>query len=299
MYKKIVLISCILILLLLPNFSYASVTNYTATNIDSFTNSQFAKQAMEKKEELSDIISQSFEKSKEIFYKYQKYFFKNKLTINNKDEIFFGEPYKVYTIENPAETIKALSNGINFLDIINYNNYYWEVPVYTKSYGNKIPISTIQIRKTPSNQSWHLSTINGYLEPSLSDICSDKDKLIGLLKSNNLTNVDNVVHFNLLNMDFLYVLTNNNEIFIPLFICNSSRLKYLEVNDKSQFISFLTELNNNFGGTGGIGSIKINRTLSNVNIMLKDGLIISISLIIIFSIIYYYNSYNSKYKGSI
>lgn len=231
-----------------------------AANTGDQIKSQIIGETQEKNKIYDKIDKASINVKSKLFEEQKDYFPDKNIKIDSENNIMYGTPYNVYEVDGTK--MDQIITGEK-IDKAFLSDYYIECPVINNSSSQEV-ISTIQLRRSSKNEDWHLSMINGYLDPTMSEFSSNPTSIKDFLVTNNLSNIDKYIHFNLIRyspLDFLYVTKGNDEYFISLLSKGTSLFGFtgLNIYTREEFNSILKKQLDNMGsGTGGIftGSTK-------------------------------------------
>lgn len=230
--KKIFITILLVLIIVFANISYS----YAAQPVKNILGNQSIDNDINKSD-IEKAFDTSFIKPKEALLKEQSYFNILKDKNIDKDDFAYGKPYKVYYFK---DYYKAL-NSQKISDLIADDEYYWEIPIYLKENNNLNPASNFDVEcSKATDYKWDIIRVNSYLSARLSDLCSKPEEVAQFLQKQGITDADTVIHFGIpYTYDFLYVLSNGKEYFIPMFDYESeiNGLKSLNVYTREQFFN--------------------------------------------------------------
>lgn len=133
--------------------------------------------------------------------------------ITGPEDLVYGEPYKVALANK--DLLTALQEGKKLSGTVLALPYVWEVPVLLKDNPEKAFCTFIVAFH---NNAWRVVEIGGFLAKDEIVFAASKRKQLEVLKKNAVTNGTSCVHirFSPVKIDYLYVESNNQEIFLPL-----------------------------------------------------------------------------------
>ncbi|SHE95766.1 hypothetical protein SAMN02746089_01078 [Caldanaerobius fijiensis DSM 17918] len=284
-----------LILTVLMAFSLSISTTYAA-NVPMKEVIEKFDGNVEEKNVVKDSLLKSGMQPLKYLIKFKKDFKVIQNTdVSSEEDLILGQPYKVVdfpspTLDNNRACFEGFINGEKVIDILQNAPYYYEVPVLTKK--NNTPVSSVQLKK--ENGVWEVTLYPCYMDPEISYIVSQPEKVVELLKSLGIETVDKYMLVNLnRGYDFLYTLSDNKEYFIPLEKGFGTEL--LKVYTRDQFQAIFAPLmekvlrGEELPTGGGVANVSKNdnKTVNIKNnneiiyIALSFGVIVAVSLIYI------------------
>ena len=160
--------------------------------------------------------------------------------VKNKQDLSFGEPYKVVLFSNDIKD--ALNAGTTIEEAIDNSPYYWEVPIINSN--NKKVVSTCIVDKL-ENQ-WQIVEVGSNLDGNNVDLSKDHKKISKLMRKMNIKDIKYFDHirFSQLGYDVLYAETDKDEYFIPLVFEGNkdSKLKDKFSYSKENFVKTIQPL---------------------------------------------------------
>ena len=160
--------------------------------------------------------------------------------VKNKQDLLFGEPYKVVLFSNYIKD--ALNAGTTIEEAIDNSPYYWEVPIINSN--NKKVVSTCIVDKL-ENQ-WQIVEVGSNLDGNNVDLSKDHKKISKLMRKMNIKDIKYFAHirFSQLGYDVLYAETDKDEYFIPLVFEGNkdSKLKDKFSYSKENFVKTIQPL---------------------------------------------------------
>ncbi|SHE86748.1 hypothetical protein SAMN02746089_00910 [Caldanaerobius fijiensis DSM 17918] len=175
---------------------------------------------VEEKNKIKEVVLKDEAQPLKDLIKFKKDFKVIQNTIvTSEDDLILGEPYKIIHFpapmpDNITSAFEGFIKGKRITDILQNATYYYEVPVLMKQ--NNAPVSSIQVKIRDTGK-WGVTLYPGYLDPEISYIVSQPEKVVELLKSLGIETVDKYMHVSFGDgYDFLYTLSDNKEYFIPL-----------------------------------------------------------------------------------
>lgn len=170
--------------------------------------------------------------------------------IKSKDDIVYGNVFKEYHL------IPPISNASNLYNQLLNSSYGWKFPIYLReANGTNLPISSALIEKTPDENYWHLVATNTQSYPDICDILSDSNKLAKVIEDSGIYSANNILIFDMLEQDFVYVSTNDSDYIIPLFSYGDSwfGMKTMTKYTTKDFVNYMTAYINSLqANTGGL-----------------------------------------------
>lgn len=233
--RKNIIISLLLALsfLCFPIISMASPVD-TAIQQQSLTNSK-------EKLDVEKAITNGNINPKDFLFRRKNDLGREELkNITSPENLSYGKPYKVVSANK--ELIENLMYNKPISMTLKNARYHWEIPVIYRNGGSAIPVASFSIDYI--NGRWEVVEIGGHLSPELSHFSSNQKDLVDYFKQNKIYNADLFIHFRIpsLGSDFLYILADNNEYFVPLIYRpggNVFGLKNKTLYTRDQFVTTL------------------------------------------------------------
>lgn len=218
-----------------PSFAASSI--HEKSFIERRILDESIKNAKEKEQILNALDNSPIDAREVLFEHDDAYIKENLKDLKNKQDLSFGEPYKVVVFSE--DIVKALNEEGNISKAIDNSSYYWEVPILNNK--NQKVVSTCIVDK--ENDKWQVVEVGSYLDSENVDLSNNYENISELMKQKNIEDIKDFAHIRCSSMgyDILYTKTDAGEYFIPLSFEGSKvdTFKDKGLYDKESFIKIV------------------------------------------------------------
>ena len=193
-----------------PSFAASSI--HEKSFVEQRILDESIKNAKEKEQILNALDNSPIDAREVLFEHDDAYIKENLKDLKNKQDLSFGEPYKVVVFSE--DIVKALNEEGDISKAIDNSSYYWEVPILNNK--NQKVVSTCIVDK--ENDKWQVVEVGSYLDSENVDLSNNYENISELMKQKNIEDIKDFAHIrcSLMGYDILYAKTDADEYFIPL-----------------------------------------------------------------------------------
>ena len=217
-----------------PSFAASSI--HEKSFVEQRILDESIKNAKEK-EQILNALDNSPIDAREVLFEHDAAYIKENLKdLKNKQDLSFGEPYKVVVFSE--DIVKALNEEGDISKAIDNSSYYCEVPILNNK--NQKVVSTCIVDK--ENDKWQVVEVGSYLDSENVDLSNNYENISELMKQKNIEDIKDFAHIrcSLMGYDILYAKTDADEYFIPLRFENKvNTFKDKNLYDKESFVKIV------------------------------------------------------------
>ena len=212
-----------------------------STDGENFIESKILEESIDNSSEKGQVLNalnnSDIDARSVLFEHDDEYIRKNLKGLKNKQDLSFGEPYKVVVFSK--DIVDALNEESDISKAIENSPYYWEVPILNNK--NKKVVSTCKVDKLENK--WEVVEVGSYLDSDNAELSKNYKSISKLMKKMNIENIKDFAHIrcSLIGYDVLYAKTDTDEYFIPLSFEGNKlgKLKDKSLYDRDSFIKIV------------------------------------------------------------